>query len=41
MTALFPDYEMHIVRRRVQGLRSPFRAVPLRHMEELWIEDAP
>ncbi len=41
MTALFPDYEMHVVHSRVRGLRSPFRAVPLRHMEELWIEDAP
>ncbi len=41
MTALFPDYEMHVVHRRIHGLRSPFRAVPLRHMEELWIEDVP
>ena len=39
MTALFPDYEMHLVHRRIRGLSTPFRAVPLRHMEELWIED--
>jgi len=39
MTALFPDYEMHVVHRRVRGLSSPFRAVPLRHMEELWLEN--
>jgi ABC-type transport system substrate-binding protein len=41
MTALFPDYEMHVVHRRLRGLRSPFRAVPLRHMEELSLEKAP
>jgi peptide/nickel transport system substrate-binding protein len=41
MTALFPDYEMHVVHRRVRGLSSPFRAVPLRHVEELWLEGAP
>lgn len=35
MTALFPDYEMHVVHRRVRGLSSPWRSVPLRHMEEL------
>lgn len=39
MTALFPDYEMHVVHRRIAGLSSPFRSVALRHMEELWIED--
>lgn len=39
MTALFPDYEMHVVNRRIAGLSSPFRSVALRHMEELWIED--
>ena len=38
MTALFPDYEMHVVHRRIAGLSSPFRSVPLRHMEELWLE---
>ena len=25
--------------RRVRGLSSPWRAVPLRHMEEVWLED--
>ncbi len=39
MTALFPDYEMHVVHRRIAGLSSPFRSVALRHMEELWIDD--
>jgi hypothetical protein len=39
MTALFPDYEMHVVHRRIAGLSSPFRSVPLRHLEELWLED--
>ena len=38
MTALFPDYEMHVAHRRVRGLRSPFRAVPLRHMELLRLD---
>ncbi|MDX1393067.1 MAG: ABC transporter substrate-binding protein [Gemmatimonadota bacterium] len=39
MTALFPDYEMHVVHRRIAGLSTPFRSVALRHMEELWVED--
>lgn len=38
MTALFPDYEMHVAHRRVRGLSSPWRAVPLRHMEDVWLE---
>lgn len=41
MTALFPDYEMHVARSRVQGLYSPWRAVPLRNMEEVWLEGMP
>lgn len=41
MTALFPDYEMHVANRRVRGLSSPWRAVPLRHMEEVWLADDP
>ena len=39
VTALFPDYEMHVVSSRVRGLSSPWRSVPLRHMEELWIQE--
>lgn len=39
MTALFPDYEMHVVRSRVRGLSSPWRAVPLRHMDEVLYDD--
>ncbi len=39
VTALFPDYEMHVVSGRVQGLSSPWRSVPLRHMEEIWIQE--
>jgi peptide/nickel transport system substrate-binding protein len=39
MTALFPDYEMHLAHRRVRGLSSPWRAVPFRHMEEVWLEE--
>jgi len=38
MTALYPDYEMHVANRRLAGLSSPHRSVALRHMEELWIE---
>ncbi|HUG42389.1 MAG TPA: ABC transporter substrate-binding protein [Longimicrobiales bacterium] len=41
MTALFPDYEMHVAHRRVRGLSSPWRAVALRHMEDVWLEDEP
>lgn len=39
LTALFPDYEMHVAHRRVRGLSSPWRAVPLRNMEDVWLED--
>ena len=39
VTALFPDYEMHVVSSRVRGLSSPLRSVPLRHMEEIWIKE--
>lgn len=39
MTALFPDYEMHVVSGRVGGLSSPWRAVPLRHMDEVVLEE--
>lgn len=39
VTALFPDYEVHVANRRVRGLSSPWRAVPLRNMEEVWLED--
>ncbi|MEJ2369932.1 MAG: hypothetical protein P8Y07_03655, partial [Gemmatimonadales bacterium] len=39
MTALFPDFEMHVAHRRVRGLSSPWRAVPFRHMEEVWLEE--
>jgi peptide/nickel transport system substrate-binding protein len=38
MTALFPDYEMHVVRSGIGGLSSPWRAVPLRHMEEVRLD---
>ena len=38
MTALYPDYEMHVAHRRLAGLSSPHRSVALRHMEELWLE---
>ena len=41
MTALFPDYEMHVVNSRVRGLSSPWRAVPLRNMEEVWLTGMP
>jgi hypothetical protein len=34
-TALFPDLEIHVAHRRVLGLSSPWRAVPLRTMEEV------
>ncbi len=39
ITALFPDYEMHVAHRRVRGLSSPWRAVPLRNMEAVWLEN--
>ena len=38
MTALFPDYEVHVAHRRLAGLSSPHRSVALRHMEELRLQ---
>lgn len=39
VTFLFPAGGTCIVHRRVQGLSSPWRGVPVAHMEHLWLED--
>lgn len=39
MTFFSPDLETYVAHRRIQGLSSPFRANPLRYMEDLWLED--
>ena len=39
VTFLFSRAITHVVHRRIQGLRSPYRTDPVWYMEELWIED--
>lgn len=39
VTFLFPDVGTWVAHRRVRGLSSPWRVDPLRHMDELWIEE--
>lgn len=39
VTLLFPVSRTHVAHRRVMGLESPYRANPLLHAEELWIEE--
>jgi peptide/nickel transport system substrate-binding protein len=39
VTFLMPRVATFIAHRRLRGLSSPFRAIPSRHMEELWIEE--
>jgi peptide/nickel transport system substrate-binding protein len=41
VTFLFPGVQTAVAARRVRGLSSPFRADPLRYMDELWIEEEP
>lgn len=40
-TFLYPLVETFVAHRRVRGLSSPFRADPVMHLEELWLEDEP
>jgi peptide/nickel transport system substrate-binding protein len=39
VTYLYPNVETSVASRRVRGLSTPFRADPLRYMDELWIEE--
>jgi peptide/nickel transport system substrate-binding protein len=39
VTFLFPVTWHHLVHRRIRGLSSPWRADPVWHMEDLWLED--
>jgi ABC-type transport system substrate-binding protein len=39
VTWLFPSIRTFFVHRRIQGLSSPWRADPVKHMEDLWIEE--
>ncbi len=39
ITRLVPASTTWFAHRRVRGLRSPFRADPVRYMEDLWLED--
>ncbi|HUF64748.1 MAG TPA: ABC transporter substrate-binding protein [Gemmatimonadaceae bacterium] len=41
VTFLYPNVENWVVNRRVRGLESPFRAHPLMHLAELWLEEVP
>jgi len=38
-TFLYPFVATIVAHRRVRGLESPFRADPVMHMEELWVDD--
>jgi ABC-type transport system substrate-binding protein len=39
VTFLFPRVEYVFVHRRLQGLSSPWRADPVEHMGDLWLEE--
>ena len=39
ITFLYPLVEPTVAHRRVRGLSSPWRADPVWHMEDLWLED--
>ncbi|MEE9514033.1 MAG: ABC transporter substrate-binding protein [Anaerolineales bacterium] len=39
VTFLMPRVVTFIAHQRLRGLSSPFRAIPSRHMEDLWIEE--
>ena len=39
VTFLMPRVLSFIAHRRLRGLSNPFRALPARHMEDLWIEE--
>jgi peptide/nickel transport system substrate-binding protein len=41
VTFLMPRVVIFIAHRRLRGLSDPFRVVPARHMEDLWIEEDP
>lgn len=41
VTFLLPSVGIHFAHRRIQGLSSPWRADPVRHMEDLWLEEDP
>jgi peptide/nickel transport system substrate-binding protein len=39
VTFLYPNIETSVASRRVRGLSTPYRADPIRYMDELWIEE--
>jgi len=39
VTFLYPKVENWVVHRRVRGLSSPYRAEPVWHVDQLWIEE--
>ncbi len=39
VTVLFPRMRTTVAHRRIQGLSSPWRADPVRYMDDLWLED--
>ncbi len=41
ITILYPGVQSSVAARRVRGLSTPFRASPLRYIDELWIEGEP
>lgn len=41
VTLLHPVVRTFMAHRRIRGLSEPFRADPVRFMEDLWIEEGP
>jgi ABC-type transport system substrate-binding protein len=39
VTILYPGVQTSVAARRVRGLSTPFRASPLRYIDELWLEE--
>jgi ABC-type transport system substrate-binding protein len=38
-TFLYPRVRFHVVQKRIQGLKSPYRSDPAKYLEQLWIEE--
>ena len=41
ITSLYPDVRTTVAHRRVRGLSSPYRAEPVWHVDDMWLEEEP
>jgi peptide/nickel transport system substrate-binding protein len=41
ITSLYPDVRTTVAHRRVRGLSSPYRAEPVWHVDDMWLEHEP